>query len=70
MESTIGLYETELIDLDHSRRWSGRNEVERETADWGRWFNEERLHSSIGYRPPIEHEQMYRSAQTAQARAA
>lgn len=33
MESTIGLYKTELIDLDASRGWIGRNEVERETAE-------------------------------------
>lgn len=70
MESTIGLYKTELIDLEHSRRWSGRNEVERETADWVRWFNDERLHSSIGYRPPVEYEQLYHSDTTAEAQAA
>jgi hypothetical protein len=37
MESTIGLYKTELIDRD--RLWSGRDDVERETAEWIRWFN-------------------------------
>lgn len=30
-------------------------EVERETAEWVRWYNHERIHSSIGYRTPIEH---------------
>ena len=62
MESTIGLYKTELIDLKTTRRWTGRNEVERETADWVRWFNEERLHSAIDYRRPIEYEEMHRPA--------
>ncbi|WP_017836703.1 integrase core domain-containing protein, partial [Dietzia sp. UCD-THP] len=33
---------------------TGRNEVEHETADWVKWFNDERLHSAIEYRPPIE----------------
>lgn len=35
MESTIGLCKTELIDRAQS--WSGRGEVERETAEWVRW---------------------------------
>jgi transposase InsO family protein len=58
MESTIGLYKTELIDRAQS--WSGRVEVERETADWVRWFNADRLHSSIDYLSPIEYETRYR----------
>ncbi len=58
MESTIGLYKTELIDRAQS--WSGRAEVERETAEWVRWFNTDRLHSSIDYLPPIEYETRYR----------
>jgi transposase InsO family protein len=53
MESTIGLYKTEL---DRQRSWNGRNEVERETAAWVHWFNTERVHPAIGYRPPIEFE--------------
>ena len=70
MESTIGLYKTELIDLDSTRRWTGRNEVERETADWVKWFNDERLHSSIDYRPPVEYEETYRSNQASEPQAA
>ncbi len=58
MESTIGLYKTELIDRAQS--WSGRGEVERETAEWVRWFNTDRLHSSIDYLSPIEYETRYR----------
>jgi transposase InsO family protein len=58
MESTIGLYKTELIDR-HPRSWSGRGEVERETASWVHWFNVTRLHSSIGYLAPIEYEHAY-----------
>jgi putative transposase len=59
MESTIGLYKTELIDQT-PRTWSGVAEVERETAGWIQWFNSTRLHSSIGHVPPIEYEQNYR----------
>lgn len=36
MESTIGLYKTELIgERAAGRNWSGMREVERETAAWG-----------------------------------
>ncbi|RYF56847.1 MAG: IS3 family transposase [Comamonadaceae bacterium] len=62
MESTIGLYKTELIDRDAS--WSDRAEVERETAEWVRWFNADRLHSSIDYLSPIEYETRYREQRT------
>ena len=58
MESTIGLYKTELIDQQPS--WTGRAAVERETAAWVHWFNTDRLHSAIGYRPPTEFEDLYR----------
>lgn len=37
MESTIGLYKTELIDRQPS--WTSAAEVERETASWVQWFN-------------------------------
>jgi putative transposase len=58
MESTIGLYKTELID--RQRSWTGRADVERETAAWVHWFNTGRLHSAIDYRPPVEFEDHYR----------
>jgi transposase InsO family protein len=64
MESTIGLYKTELIDA-HPGTWTSRMAVERETARWVHWYNTTRLHSSIGYRSPIEAEQRYRDATTA-----
>jgi transposase InsO family protein len=60
MESTIGLYKTELIvPGTSSRNWTGLREVERETAEWVRWYNHERIHSSIDYMTPIEREVMY-----------
>ena len=57
MESTIGLYKTELIDRQKS--WAGRAEIERETASWVHWFNTSRLHSSIGYVSPVDYENEY-----------
>jgi putative transposase len=59
MESTIGLFKTELVDR-HERSWTGRAELERETAAWVHWYNTTRLHSAIGHVPPVEHEQHYR----------
>lgn len=44
MESTIGLFKTELSD--RQRSWAGRAAVEREIAAWVHWFNTDRLHSS------------------------
>lgn len=68
MESTIGLYKTELIDL-HPRSWIGRGELERETASWVHWFNTSRLHSSIHYCSPVEWEQHYHQRTTTTASA-
>lgn len=60
IESTIGLYKTELIEHDRPRSWTGRAEVETETASWVHWFNTTRIHHSIGKRSPIEFEERYR----------
>lgn len=69
MESTIGLYKTELIDLER-RSWASRSEVETETAAWVHWYNTTRLHSSIGYAPPAEYESRYRSEHVPQTGSA
>ena len=60
MESTIGLYKTEVIEHDRDRSWSGAAEVERETTSWVRWFNTSRIHHSIGKMSPIEFEALHR----------
>jgi transposase InsO family protein len=52
--------EIELIGpYSTGQNWSGLREVERETAEWVRWYNHERIHSSIDYMTPIEREVMY-----------
>lgn len=56
-ESTIGLYKTECVRVDGPFRTV--DELELATLSWVHWFNENRLHSSIGYRTPIEAEQEY-----------
>jgi len=58
MESTIGLFKTEVIDR-LTRSWTSWREVEKETASWVHWYNNGRVHSSIGYTTPAEYEHSY-----------
>jgi transposase InsO family protein len=62
-ESTIGLFKTEAIDLA-GPAWKDRREVEWQVARWVHWYNTNRLHSSIGHRPPIEFETIHHQAET------
>jgi len=56
-ETINGLYKAELI---HRRApWTSRESVELATLEWVAWFNQKRLHSSIGYIPPAEAEANY-----------
>jgi putative transposase len=56
-ESTIGLYKTACVKVDGPFRTV--DELELATLSWVHWFNENRLHSSIGYLTPIEMENAY-----------
>ncbi|MER0082188.1 integrase core domain-containing protein [Corynebacterium sp. KPL2861] len=38
----------------HTRRWNDVVEVEIATFEWVSWWNEVRLHRSLGYRTPAE----------------
>ena len=55
MESTIGLFKTEVIDHEQLV-WQNWRQVEEATASWVHWYNHQRLHSSIGDVPPVEYE--------------
>jgi putative transposase len=57
MESTIGLYKTELIKPRGP--WRSLAQVELATAEWVDWYNTARLHSAIGHVPPAEYESMH-----------
>ena len=57
MESTIGLYKTELIKKDGP--WRSLADVEMATAAYIDWYNTQRLHTAIGGIPPAEHEAAY-----------
>jgi len=60
-ESTIGLYKTELIEHDRTCSWSGAAEVEGETASWVHWYNQTRIHHSIGRMSPIRYQTLHAS---------
>ncbi|MBT2544111.1 integrase core domain-containing protein [Streptomyces sp. ISL-44] len=47
MESTIGLYKTELIKPQ--RPWKTLSQVELATAEWIDWYCHRRLHGEIGH---------------------
>ncbi|MFC5955109.1 integrase core domain-containing protein [Streptomyces pratens] len=57
MESTIGLFKTELIKP--RRPWKTLSEVEPATAEWVDWYCHRRLHGEIGHIPPAEYETNY-----------
>ena len=64
MECVIGLFKTECIrtTMFHSGPFKTIAEVEFATAGWVEWYNNRRLHSSLGYLTPIEYEQTHYAA--------
>ena len=64
-ETVNGLYKAELIH--RAGPWQRTTQVELATAGWVQWWNEQRLHSTLGYVPPAEAEAAYWLRQTAAA---
>lgn len=60
-ESVNGLYKTECIrtTIFHSGPYRTISDVEFATAGWVDWYNNSRLHSSIGQIPPTELETLH-----------
>jgi putative transposase len=58
MECVIGLFKTECIrtTVFHARPYRTIGDVEYATAGWVDWYNNRRLHSSLGYLTPTEYE--------------
>ncbi|GAA3283992.1 hypothetical protein GCM10010493_75530 [Streptomyces lavendulae subsp. grasserius] len=54
MESTIGLFKTELTKPQRS--WKTLSHVEPATAEWVDWYCHRRLPREIGHVPPAEYE--------------
>jgi putative transposase len=59
-ESVVGLYKTECVR--HDGPFRDLDDLELATADWVWWFNQHRLHGSIGHVPPVEFESAYHAA--------
>ena len=66
MESVIGLFKTECIrtTVFHHGPYRQVSDVEWATAGWVDWYNNRRLHSSLGYLTPEEFEQAHYAALT------
>ena len=60
-ESLNGLYKTECYNRQES--WTDAREIELATSSWVAWYNSRRLHSSLGYRTPIEYENAYHNGE-------
>jgi len=56
-ESVIGLYKTECVR--HDGPFRSVDDLELVTLSWVHWYNTARLHSSLDYVTPIEHETTY-----------
>lgn len=59
-ESVIGLYKTECVGPGGP--WRGVDDLELATLGWVSWFNQTRLHGSLGYVPPVEYEAAHHAA--------
>lgn len=67
-ESIIGLFKTEVINF--LGPWKSMAQVEWETLRWVSGYNNERLHSAIGHRPPQEAEEAFYATMNALEKAA
>ena len=64
MESIIGLFKTECIrtTIFHDGPYRTIADVEYATAGYISWYNERRLHGTLGMVPPVEFEQAHYAA--------
>ena len=64
MESINGLYKAECVrtTVFHAGPYKTIADVEYATAGWVDWYNNRRLHSTLGNVPPVEYEQDHYAA--------
>jgi putative transposase len=64
METIIGLFKAECIrtTVFHNGPYKALADIEYATAGWVDWYNNRRLHGSIGMVPPVEYEQAHYAA--------
>ncbi len=64
MECLIGLFKAECIrtTVFHDGPYKTIADVEYATAGWVDWYNNRRLHSTLGNVPPVEYEQAHYAA--------
>jgi putative transposase len=64
METVIGLFKTECIrtTVFHDGPYKTLADIEYTTAGWVDWYNNRRLHGSLGMITPVEHEQAHYAA--------
>ena len=55
-ESFVDTFKTELLS---DRVWRTRSQLEPAVVEYVSWFNNERLHESLGDLPPAEFEDLY-----------
>jgi putative transposase len=61
-ESFVDSFKTELI---RDRVWRTRSQLELAIVEWVAWFNNDRLHGSLGDIPPVEFEALYAAQEPA-----
>ena len=66
-ESFVDTFKTELIA---DRVWRTRSQLELGIVEWVAWFNDERLHESLGDIPPAELEAAHAMLDSLRAQAA
>ena len=55
-ESFVDSFKTELVT---DRVWRSRSALELAVVEWIAWFNDDRLHESLGDIPPVEFEALH-----------
>lgn len=61
-EALNSLFKAELVRGPARRGkglWRGIDELEIAVVEWVDWYNQRRLHSELGYLPPVEYEAAY-----------